>query len=130
MDKIYLAKEFLLANESDTEAIAKVIIEEYGHYIDSQINSSDTPGDEGAIFAALVLGEELGEDRLQKLKEEDDSAVVTIDGEKVAIEQDLLGDIFGNNPEVIDRRTPTTGDPQIDALVNLFTHQNPSMKIL
>lgn len=88
-DKIYLAKEFLLANESDTKAIAKVIIEEYGHYIDSQINSSDTPGDEGAILAALVLGEELGENRLQKLKEEDDSAVVVIDGEEVAIEQNL-----------------------------------------
>ena len=88
--KIYLAKEFLLANKSDTEEIAKVIIEEYGHYIDSQINSSDTPGDEGAIFAALVLGEELADSELQELKEEDDSAVVVIDGEEVAIEQALV----------------------------------------
>ena len=87
--KIYLAEEFLLANGSDTEAIAKVIIEEYGHYVDSQINSSDTPGDEGAIFAALVLGEDLSEDRLQELREEDDSAVVVIDGEEIAIEQAL-----------------------------------------
>lgn len=84
-NKIYLSQEFL--GENDTEAIANLLLEEYGHYIDSRINSSDTPGDEGAIFAALVLGEDLGEDRLQKLREEDDSADVVIDGKKIAIEQ-------------------------------------------
>ena len=88
--KIYIAEEFIAANQSDTEVVAKVVIEEYGHYIDSQINSSDTPGDEGAIFAALVLGEELSGDRLQELREEDDSAVVVIDGSEVAIEQALV----------------------------------------
>ena len=123
--KIYLAEEFLFANESDTEAVAKIIIEEYGHYVDNQINSSDILGDEGAIFSAVVRGEELTEEELRQLRTEDDSAVVVIDEAEIAIEQDLLGDIFGNNPEVIDRRSPTTGDPQIDALVNLFTHQNP-----
>ena len=72
------------------------MLEEYGHYIDSQVNSSDTPGDEGAIFAALVLGEELGKGRLQELREEDDSAVVVIDGEEVQVEFNELepGTIF------------------------------------
>ncbi|MCC0178897.1 VCBS repeat-containing protein [Waterburya agarophytonicola K14] len=105
--KIYLAEEFLLANQSDTEAVAKVIIEEYGHYIDSQINSSDTPGDEGAIFAALVLGEDLSSDRLQELRGEDDSAVVVIDGESIAIEQAL----------VLREKGSTTNSIYIDGLL-------------
>lgn len=85
--KIYLAQEFLSANQSDIDTIAAVIVEEYGHYVDSQINFSDTPGDEGAIFAALVLGEELSGDRLRELREEDDRAVVVVGGEEIAIEQ-------------------------------------------
>ena len=103
--KIYLAEEFLLANQSDLGAIASVIVEEYGHYVDSQINSTDAPGDEGAIFAALVLGEELDEARLQELKEEDDSATVVIDGDKVAIEQAL-------------ESAPLTGFDFIDGLLS------------
>ena len=66
-------------------------MEEYGHYLDSQLNTTDTPGDEGAIFAALVQGEELSEGELQQLKDEDDSAVVVLDGEEVAIEQSSEG---------------------------------------
>ena len=106
--KIYLAEEFLLANGSDTEVIAKVIVEEYGHYIDSQINSSDSPGDEGTIFAALVSGDELGEDRLQELRKEDDSAVVFIDGEEVAIEQALV---------LRNKGSKTNNSPYIDGLL-------------
>ena len=82
---IYLAQEFLSNNNS--EAITKLLLEEYGHFIDRQINASDSPGDEGAIFSALVRGEEIGDDELQRLKNEDDSTVVILDGEETAIEQ-------------------------------------------
>ena len=90
--KIYLAQEFLLANINNLDAVTNVVLEEYGHYLDSQLNITDMPGDEGAIFAALVQGKELSENELRQLKDEDDSAVVSLDGAEVAIEQNDPGD--------------------------------------
>ena len=90
-NKIYLAQEFLLANINNLNAVKDVVLEEYGHFVDSQLNVADAPGDEGAIFAALVQGEDLSESELQQLRSEDDSAVVVLDGEKVEIEQDSNG---------------------------------------
>jgi len=84
-NKIYISREFLVSNNSDT--VTNLLLEEYGHYVDSRINYVDTPGDEGAIFSALIRGEELNNGELQQLQGEDDSAVVTIDGESIAIEQ-------------------------------------------
>ncbi len=84
---IYLSREFLTANQFDLDAVNGVLLEEYGHYLDHQLNLVDSPGDEGAIFSALVRGEELTDSELQQLRSEDDSAVVNIDGEEVAIEQ-------------------------------------------
>ena len=94
-NKIYLSKEFLIQNNS--EAITNLLLEEYGHYIDSQIKFKDTPGDEGAIFSAVVRGEDLNDRTLQQLRHEDDSAVVNIDGEEVAIEQNLLDTVLYSN---------------------------------
>lgn len=86
-NKVYLAQEFLLANKNNLDLITSVVLEEYGHFVDSQLNNTDTPGDEGAIFAAVVQGEELSNSKLQQLKNEDDGAVVIIDGEEIVIEQ-------------------------------------------
>jgi Ca2+-binding RTX toxin-like protein len=56
---IYLSEDFLITNISNTQAITAVLLEEIGHYIDSQLNYTDTPGDEGAIFSATVQGKGL-----------------------------------------------------------------------
>lgn len=85
--KIYLAQEFLLTNQNNFDAISNVLLEEYGHFVDSQLNSIDSPGDEGAIFAAVVQGESLSESQLQQLKSEDDTVIVTLDGQIIKIEQ-------------------------------------------
>ena len=53
-NKIYLSANFLAT--STAEAISAVLLEEIGHFIDAQINLSDSAGDEGAIFAELVQG--------------------------------------------------------------------------
>ena len=84
-NKIYLAREFL--NSSNVEAITSVLLEEYGHFVDRRINEVDAAGDEGDIFSRLVRGEELSDSELQQLKSEDDSSVITVDEENVAIEQ-------------------------------------------
>ncbi|MBC6419727.1 MAG: hypothetical protein GDA44_13660 [Prochloron sp. SP5CPC1] len=87
-NKIYLQDKFLTSNISNAEAIASVIIEEAGHYLDSLLNpTADTLGDEGAIFAAIVLGYPLNEQELLALKAENDITTVTLNGETIQIEQ-------------------------------------------
>lgn len=87
---IYLSKEYIAQNGSDVGAIADVLLEEIGHSVDSRINISDAPGDEGAIFSALARGLQLDEATLQGLKAEDDTATVILDGQSIQIEQDGL----------------------------------------
>ena len=82
---IYLAQELL--DEADNESIAAVILEEYGHHLDTLLNQIDTLGDEGAIFSALVRGKELTPEQLQTIKVEDDNTVVHLNGQPVRIEQ-------------------------------------------
>ena len=83
-NKIYIAREFVEGN--GIEAIAQLLLEEIGHKIDSLINEADSPGDEGAIFAALVLGESLSDETLEQLKAEDDRGVISLNGEAIAVE--------------------------------------------
>lgn len=84
-DTVYLSEELLNSANAD-DAIA-VVIEELGHYIDSQLNSSDSQGDEGALFATLVQNKPLSDAELLALKSEDDSAQLTINGNTFAVEQ-------------------------------------------
>ena len=83
---IYLATELVASGDGD--AITRTLLEEIGHYVDERVNSSDAPGDEGAIFASLVLGKELSSQQLELLQAEDDTAIVELDGESRLIEQD------------------------------------------
>lgn len=86
---IYLSQEYITQNTSYPQAITNVLLEEIGHFVDAQINASDSPGDEGAIFSALVRGETLDEGRLQQLKAEDDTATITLNGKVIQVEQDI-----------------------------------------
>lgn len=88
-NKIYLNERFLNENVGDTQAIASVLIEEIGHFIDAQINTTDSAGDEGDIFARLVQGETLTSEVLANLKAEDDSKTIVLGGEAVEIEQNI-----------------------------------------
>ena len=51
-NKIYLSDSFL-ANATP-EAISAVLLEEIGHFIDAQINQTDTPGDEPAALIRFI----------------------------------------------------------------------------
>jgi Ca2+-binding RTX toxin-like protein len=95
---IYLSREFVDENPNNIDAIANVILEEIGHSIDWQLNNSDTPGDEGAIFSALVRGETLNSQQRQLLLAEDDSATIALDKQVLQIEQatTYTGDNLGN----------------------------------
>lgn len=53
-NQIYLSQEYSIGNVSNFEAIAAVLLEEIGHFVDASINNSDVAGDEGNILSLLV----------------------------------------------------------------------------
>ena len=87
---IYLAHEFLSQNNTNLEPVARVLLEEIGHALDWQLNQTDSQGDEGAIFSALVRGDNLTKQQLWQLKTEDDWVTVALNGQPVLIEQATL----------------------------------------
>ena len=86
-DTIYLSKEFLAQNAMNPGAVADVLLEEIGHSVDARLNVTDSPGDEGAIFAAVVQGKELSKAEILALKSEDDTTTITLGGKTIFIEQ-------------------------------------------
>lgn len=84
---IYLSVQFLSsASKQDRQA---VLLEEIGHFIDHRINKTDTAGDEGALFSALVRGIPISAAERAAIKAENDQAAVKINGISVSIEQSL-----------------------------------------
>lgn len=69
-----------------TAAERDVFTEEVGHFLDSQVNTSDSAGDEGAIFCQLLKGEKLSTDALAQLRSENDQGTITINGEVLDVE--------------------------------------------
>ncbi|MDO9150231.1 MAG: Ig-like domain-containing protein [Methylotenera sp.] len=64
--------------------ITKVLLEEFGHHIDAVINGLlDTPGDEGQMFAAVLLGEQTS---YNGFAQDDDHATLQIGEDLVAVE--------------------------------------------
>ncbi|WP_172973518.1 SBBP repeat-containing protein, partial [Limnospira platensis] len=69
-----------------SEKLVDVITEEFGHYIDSQLNEIDSPGDEGELFMRLVNGEALSEADITGLRNQDDWGLIWVGGEPVAVQ--------------------------------------------
>ncbi|MEA5575114.1 peptidoglycan DD-metalloendopeptidase family protein [Anabaena sp. UHCC 0451] len=86
---IYLSQEFVVDNLGNFGAVTGVLLEEYGHYLDSRINVVDAAGDEGYIFSQLVLGNTLDSADLGVLKVEDDHGFLFVDGVSVGIEKNV-----------------------------------------
>ncbi|MEA5532568.1 calcium-binding protein [Crocosphaera sp. XPORK-15E] len=108
-NRIYLSDQFV--SRASQQSLVNVILEEFGHFVDAQINTSDSAGDEGAIFAALVQGESLNVGTLQALKAEDDHGTITVNGQVIQVEkQDFTGT---NGNDVI---TGTSGNDTIRPL--------------
>ncbi|MFM6209608.1 FG-GAP repeat domain-containing protein, partial [Planktothrix sp.] len=89
---VYLADSLIDPNSvitSNTEPsphLVNVIIEELGHWLDSQLNQVDTPGDEGEWLAALVQGDGLSASEIARLRSETDQVVVTLEDQTVRLE--------------------------------------------
>ncbi|BDA73778.1 hypothetical protein CAL7716_079440 [Calothrix sp. PCC 7716] len=110
-NRIYLSREYLQANQGNIESIAELLLEEIGHRVDSIFNHSDSAGDEGAIFSALVRGESLSSEQLQYLRAEEDKTVIRLDGQNIEIEKQDFTGTTGN-----DNITGTAEDDLIQGL--------------
>lgn len=88
---IYIAEEWAAGQSVD--AIATVLIEEIGHWLDRQISPIDTPGDEGALLVALVQ-QQLTPESAAALAQEDDTATFVWQGQPLAIEKSDLEGVF------------------------------------
>jgi hypothetical protein len=51
-NKIYLSDTFV--ETASQQSLEAVILEEFGHFVDAQVNQTDTAGDEGELFSAIV----------------------------------------------------------------------------
>ncbi|MBO1348813.1 MAG: S8 family serine peptidase [Hormoscilla sp. GUM202] len=91
IDRIYLSQELLTDHADNIQVVAEVLLEELGHALDSQQSRTDTEGDEGAVFAQQVRGVDLDSGTLQALKQEDDTVVLTIEGQVLQLEQATAG---------------------------------------
>ena len=81
-DTIYLSEELLAG---DPQKAVDILTEEVGHAIDTGINTSDSAGDEGELFAKLVGGENLSAAQIQAARSENDHGTIKIDGKTVEV---------------------------------------------
>ncbi len=84
-NKIYLSESFFASASSD--ALVAVMLEEIGHFVDAQVNTVDTVGDEGELFSHLVRGVNLTEAELTYIQAEDDRSVIDLGGQFIGVEQ-------------------------------------------
>jgi hypothetical protein len=111
---IYLSQEFVDANAGNSGAIASALVEEFGHYLDTQVNTQDSPGDEGKLFAAIVGGTLLSAADWTAIKAVDDSLPPVIDVYKPLLDpaysnaQTTLNALFAQ-PDWIDQLIPALG---------------------
>jgi CSLREA domain-containing protein len=84
-NRIYLSDAFI--SSASQQSLDAVILEEYGHFVDAQVNATDTTGDEGEFFSALVRGVSLSAAELSRIKAEDDHGIMSLGGQLITIEK-------------------------------------------
>jgi hypothetical protein len=83
---IYLNWDWL-ASASEQQVIA-VLTEELGHHLDGLLNASDTTGDEGELFAALLNnGRVISEQERLALRAKNDRVFALVAGRELEVEQ-------------------------------------------
>ncbi|WP_413440484.1 hypothetical protein [Synechococcus sp. MIT S1220] len=96
---IYLNRQWSKTAQAD-DAIA-VLNEELGHYLDDKYNPTDTPGDEGRVFAQFILNGNNGNENAFDPKQEN-NGWIHVSGNSIQVEflkwKGTTGnDIFPNN---------------------------------
>ena len=94
---IYLSQEFINSNLKNPEAIADLLLEEIGHSIDNLLNETDTPGDEGEYFAAIVNNKTLSLAEIARITRENDTGTIIVNGKTISIEQQIIDGTNGDD---------------------------------
>ncbi|MCP9882534.1 VCBS domain-containing protein, partial [Cyanobium sp. Alchichica 3B3-8F6] len=85
-ERVYVNAAWLQRNPAP-ELVVRVLLEELGHALDERLNPlADSPGDEGKLFAALVLGQPLSEAERLSLAATNDHATISIEGVEIALQ--------------------------------------------
>ncbi len=127
LDEILVSSDFLGRYQDDPVAVAGLLLEEFGHKIDRVLNGSvDSPGDEGAIFAAVAQGQDLSESQLQQLRAEHDWATIALDGVPTSVELATGNTGSTGGTQSFDNRQPYAPHNYIIALQGIFPSQNLS----
>ncbi|MBU6240058.1 MAG: DUF2341 domain-containing protein, partial [Planctomycetes bacterium] len=86
-ERIYLNGS-LIAAGLDIERLTNALLEEFGHALDARLNpGGDGRGDEGELFAAVVMGRNVSQEEREAIIAEDDHGFIAIDGVAVAVER-------------------------------------------
>ena len=86
---IYLNRDWTAS--ATNNSVFSVLTEELGHHIDASYNLYDSPGDEGEVFASLLIDNaSLWKDRLIDNKLHDDHGNVLLDGRLLEVENAAL----------------------------------------
>ncbi|MBM5794336.1 MAG: hypothetical protein FJ057_10480, partial [Cyanobacteria bacterium K_DeepCast_0m_m1_088] len=72
--------------QSSSDHIQAVLSEELGHHLDAQFNRHDTSGDEGELFAALLLGRTLTANQRRLIARDNDHGFIRHGDQIVAVE--------------------------------------------
>jgi VCBS repeat-containing protein len=117
-ERIYVNGDKINSGQLDLTLTTSALLEELGHAIDKRLNgATDTPGDEGELFASLLTGVVLNTEQRALIAAQDDSAVLTIEGAQVGVEAAasiLTSSTLGSN-----YTTPQTITPQIAASIQI-----------
>ena len=132
-NRIYLSDAFI--SSASQQSLVAVILEEFGHFVDAQVNTKDTPGDEGELFSALVRGVSLSPSELVRMKGENDWAVIVVNGQAVAVEQsitqvgvwDQLSLSYANAVAVVGNYAYAVGGNELD-IIDISNPSNPIQK--
>jgi hypothetical protein len=100
-NRIYISDAFIHENINNPSAVTTVLLAEFGHYLDAQLNAFDAEGDEGEIFAALVQGYALTEANLAALKAEDDRITLSLNGQEHVVEHSVQSPAGGAAPDLV-----------------------------
>lgn len=88
---IYINADWLQTTGNDAQAVGRVLAEEWGHYLDVQLNGQmDAEGDEGELFAASVYQLDLSQAQRDRIAFENDHIKLYIDGREVQVEMASL----------------------------------------
>jgi hypothetical protein len=93
---IYLNADWLAG--ATKEQVIAVLTEELGHHLDGQLNTVDTPGDEGEYFARLLADDLLASQQTEYLRIQSDSGTaITGNGVEIPVETATAPAIRGNS---------------------------------